>query len=152
MEKAIEQLEPITDEPTKKMLQSLVDKKRKFERLKKKVLSLQLTSFLCMIIFMVYFYKVIVLTSENSLSIVLSRFVDESFHLYFIVAIAGAYATALYFKKKEVKAETEYHALRCEVIRKSGELWPQPYHWKKRTSVFQMMKNEFDINLFYESK
>ena len=67
MEKAIEQLEPITDEPTK-MLQSLVDKKRKFENLKKKVLSLQLAAFVCMIIFMVYFYKVIVLTSDNSLS------------------------------------------------------------------------------------
>lgn len=152
LEKAIEHLDSATDEPTKKMLQGLVDKKRKYDRFKRKVLTLQLVSFVCMLAFMLYFYKWIVLTSDNSLSIVLSRFVDVSFHLYFIIAIAGTYATALYYKKKETKAETEFHTLRCEVIRKSGELWPQPYHWKKRISVYQMMKAEFDINLFYESK
>ncbi|AZB43368.1 DUF2663 family protein [Bacillus sp. FJAT-42376] len=152
MEKAIKGLDPVTDEPTKKMLQGLVEKKRKFDRLKQKVLTFQLAAFVCVLAFMLYFYKAVVLTSDNSLSKVLSQFVNESFHLYFLVAIAGIYATALYFKKKEEKAEAEFHTLRCEVIRKSGELWPQPYHWKKRTAVFQIMKSEFDINLFYESK
>ncbi|MTH52206.1 DUF2663 family protein [Bacillus mangrovi] len=152
MEETIKLLEPVTDEPTKRMLQGLVDKKRKFDDLKRKVLLLQLASFGLMIGFMVYFYNAVVLTSGNSLPAVLSRFVDESLHLYFLTAIAGAYATALFLKKKEEKAEKEFHTLRCEVIRKSGELWPQPYHWKKRIAVFQVMKSEFGINLFYESK
>jgi hypothetical protein len=77
---------------------------------------------------------------------------DGTYHILVVLLIVGGYATAQYYKKKEEKAETEYHNLRCEVIRKSTELWPQPIQWQKRHEVFSMMKNEFDINLFHESK
>lgn len=141
-----------TDEPTKKMLQGLVDKKRKFDRYKKKCLHFQLFTFFCVLLFMGYFYFAILRQGHEEFSTVFSAFLESSFHLFFIMSIAGGYATSLYFKKKEEKAEKEFHELRCEVIRKSPELWPKPFHWKKREMVFQLMKNEFGINLFYESK
>lgn len=63
-----------------------------------------------------------------------------------------AYCTSYYFKKKEEKSETDFHKLRCEIIQKSTDLWPQPDKWKARESVFHMMKHKYDINLYFESK
>ncbi|MCD7033335.1 YpbF family protein [Metabacillus sp. GX 13764] len=152
MEKEFSSLNESTDEPTKKMLQSLVDKKRKFDKYKKKCLYCQLFTFGTVLAFMGYFYFCILKQSNSDISAMISLFLQQSFHLFFVMSIIAGYATALYFKKKEEKAEKEFHALRCEVIRKSPELWPKPYYWKKREQVFLMMKKKFGINLFYESK
>ncbi|MRX71031.1 DUF2663 family protein [Bacillus lacus] len=153
MEQAIRELDQhTTDEPAKHMLQGLVEKKRKFDTLKKKCLQGQLFTFGFAICFMIYFYYFILQPNTVDFTVILSRFVQDPFHLFFVVGIAAGYATCVYYKKKEEKAEAEYHQLRCEVIKKSQELWPQPYFWKKRHEVYTMMKSEFGINLFFESK
>ena len=50
------------------------------------------------------------------------------------------------------KAEKEYQLLRCEIIQKSKLLWENESEWKNRHKVFEMMKNNFDINLYHENK
>ncbi len=55
----------------------------------------------------------------------------------------------LYTKRE--KAEKEYHALRSEIIDRSKDLWKED-SWKKRNEVYELMKKEWDINLYHVSK
>ena len=50
------------------------------------------------------------------------------------------------------KAEKEYQLLRCEIITKSKLLWEKESEWKNRHKVFEMMKKNYDINLYHENK
>lgn len=152
VESQIVMLNHQTDEPTKQMLQNLVDRKRKFDKFKQKCFFYQMFTFITLIGFMAYLYRFVVQPSGGNIGYVFSSFVNETLHTFLVLTIVGGYATSLYFKKKEDKAETEYHNLRCEIIKKSPALWPQPFHWQKRNEVFKVMKKEFDINLFHESK
>ncbi|MEW8986220.1 MAG: DUF2663 family protein, partial [Bacillus sp. (in: firmicutes)] len=56
------------------------------------------------------------------------------------------------FRNKRDKAEKEFHALRCEIIDKSKDLWRKEEAWSNRHLVFEMMKKNYDINLFHENK
>jgi hypothetical protein len=56
------------------------------------------------------------------------------------------------FREKKEKAEKEFHALRCEIIDKSKDLWKKEESWTSRHLVFEMMKKTFDINLYHENK
>ncbi|WP_226526615.1 YpbF family protein [Metabacillus niabensis] len=152
IEPSIQFLRNHTDEPTKQMLDHLVDRKRKFEKYKLKCFRTQFFTFVLIMGFIVYLYAFIIKPTGGQMDVVLHMIFDNEMHIFFILLIVAGYATAQYFKKKEDKAETEYHNLRCEVIRKSTELWPQPAQWQNRHEVFTMMKKEFDINLFHESK
>ncbi|APH04569.1 DUF2663 family protein [Bacillus weihaiensis] len=152
IEPFIQQLNYHTDLPTKKMLNNLVDRKRKFDGYKDKCFKAQLFTFTILIGFLVYLYVYIIQPSGGRIEFVISSIFDGELHLFIVLLIVAGYATAKYYKKKEDKAEKEFHALRCEVISKSSELWPQPTRWEKRHDVFAMMKNEYDINLFHESK
>jgi hypothetical protein len=152
METEIQLLKNHTDEPTKKMLQRLVEHKRKFEAYKRKCFNAQFITFVLLMGFIVYLYTFIIKPTGGQLDMFFHLMFDGTYHVLMVLLIAGGYATAQYYKKKEDKAETEFNNLRSEIIRKSPELWPQPTQWEKRHEVFSMMKNEFDINLFHESK
>lgn len=152
IETKIQLLKNHTDEPTKQMLDNLVERKRKFETYKNKCFRAQFFTFVLVMGFIVYLYAFIIKPTGGQIDVVLHALFDGEYHIFFILLIVGGYATAQYYKKKEDKAETEFQNLRCEVIRKSAELWPQPTQWQKRHEVYSMMKQEFDINLFHESK
>jgi hypothetical protein len=152
IETRIQLLNGHTDEPTKKMLHHLVERKNKLETYKNKCFRAQFITFILLMGFIVYLYAFIIKPTGGQLEVIFHTLFDGTYHILVVLLIVGGYATAQYYKKKEEKAETEYHNLRCEVIRKSTELWPQPIQWQKRHEVFSMMKNEFDINLFHESK
>ncbi|MED4400740.1 DUF2663 family protein [Metabacillus fastidiosus] len=140
------------DEPTKQVLQNLVNKKRKMEKYRQKRFSAQMFTFITSIIFILYIYFSIIKYSLGDIGFIISSILNDSLHIVVVLCIAAGYATALYFKKKEDKTENEFHSLRCEVVRKSTDYWPQPELWERRHEVLQMMKREFDINLFQESK
>ena len=149
---SIQLLKDHRDEPTKKMLHHLVERKRKYETYKSKCFKAQFLTFVLAMGFIVYLYAFIVKPTGGQLEMIFHYIFNGKYHILMVLLIVGGYGSAQYFKKKEEKAETEFHNLRCEVIRKSIELWPQPTHWKIRHEVFSLMKNEFDINLFHESK
>lgn len=148
----IQLLKDHTDEPTKKMLDNLVERKNKFELYKMKCFRAQFVTFVLLMGFIVYLYTFIIKPSGDQVGQIFHKIFDGPFHIFIVLSIVGGYATAQYFKKKEEKAETEFHNLRCELIRKSTELWQKPSQWQNRHEVFTMMKKEFDINLFHESK
>ncbi|WP_066047514.1 YpbF family protein [Robertmurraya korlensis] len=152
MESDILLLDDRTDQATKQMLQKVVDKKRKFDKLKlRHLLVMWTTIFLCFIYFY-FLYKLILAPYSYSFAAMFSVFVDHSANLYILVIVVGLYGFMNLLKEKREKAEKEYHALRCEIIDKSKDLWKKEEEWKNRHKVFEMMKKNFDINLYHESK
>ncbi|MGM7685155.1 YpbF family protein [Cytobacillus sp. Hm23] len=152
IEEKIKQLHTNTDQVTKQLLQHLVDRKRKFEFMKQRVKVLQYTLLFLCIIFFLYILFFIVQPFYYSTSKIMSIFLGDEIHLFVLLTIFSVYGTILYYKKKVDKTEKEFHDLRCEVIRKSIELWPQPIKWHERERVFDLMQTEYDINLYHESK
>lgn len=55
-------------------------------------------------------------------------------------------------RQKVDKLEEEFHALRCEIIDKSTDLWNTDEAWRNRHLVFRMMKEQYGINLYHENK
>lgn len=152
MESEILLLDERTDEATKKMLQKVVDKKRKFDKLKLRHLFVMWTTIFLSFFYFYYLYKVVMIPYSYSFAAMFSDFVDHTSNLYMLVIIVGLYGLMNLLREKREKAEKEYHALRCEIIDKSKDLWKKEDEWKNRHKVFEMMKKNFDINLYHESK
>ncbi|KEZ50752.1 hypothetical protein AZ46_0208875 [Metabacillus indicus LMG 22858] len=152
VEKQILELGGSTDQATREMLQSVLNKKRKYDRYKKNCFKWQMFTLFGGLVYFLYVYQFIVVPNGSNIGYMLGELVGSVLHFFVVLLLGSGYATARYYKKKEEKYEKEYHGLRTEIIRKSSELWPQPYHWKKRGEVYDMMKKHYDINLYFESK
>lgn len=152
METSILVLDDRTDKATKQMLQKVVERKRKFDAFKFRHLTvLWLTVFLAFS-YIYFLYKTIAVPYSYSFAAMFSAFVDQSFNLYAFVVIGGLFGLMNLLKQKKDKAEKEFHALRCEIIDKSKDLWKPKDAWKNRHLVFEMMKKNYDINLYHENK
>ncbi|MGG1347840.1 YpbF family protein [Bacillus subtilis] len=147
MESLWNQLDQFTDAPTKQMLQALVKRKHKFENYATQCRRWRWASLICLGLLCV-----MIMIKSPEPQLILQEILSHTFYLFWMLATAFAYCTSYYFKKKEEKSETDFHKLRCEIIQKSTDLWPQPDKWKARESVFHMMKHKYDINLYFESK
>ncbi len=138
------------DEVTKQMLRGVVEKKEKWERLKTRVRALQIITFFGFAAFFAYAVFYIVFPSETIASVI-TAFLRKVEHLYILLLLFTSYWGILFYKKKCDKAEQEFHALRCEIIQKSADLWKDEHAWKERYQLFEMMKAKYDINLYYEN-
>lgn len=152
MEPAIILLDDKTDQAAKQMLQNVVVRKKKFEALKKKHLHSLWATMIIAALFLIYLYLYIVVPYSYSFFKMFSIFVDDFRHYLFLAAAAGIYGYMMVVKKKMDKAEKEFQLLRCEIINKSKQLWEKEEEWKSRHKVFDMMKKNFDINLYHENK
>ena len=145
-------LDDKTDQATKKMLNNLIDRKRKFDRFKSRhLLSVWVTIGLISVYFY-YLYVTVMKPYSYSFAEIFSVYVQNSANLYFLVLTVGTYGLMILLKEKREKAEKEYHALRCEIVDRSKDLWKKEEEWKNRHLVFEMMKKTFDINLYHENK
>ncbi|HWO95723.1 MAG TPA: DUF2663 family protein [Bacillus sp. (in: firmicutes)] len=152
MDSQIRQLNELTDEVAKHMLQSVIDKKRKLDQINEKEkkirwLLLGCLALICLYIFL-SFQQLAFITYHSVLSFLLS----SVSHLVMILVIFSLYYYLLQVRKKSEKTEKEFHDLRCEVIQKSPDLWGDAEKWEARQHVFSMMKEEYDVNLYYENK
>ncbi|MCR2820264.1 YpbF family protein [Lederbergia panacisoli] len=140
-----------TDQTTKQMLQNLINKRIKYNRYKN--IHFLLLSFAFLFGFFVFslFYKATIETSTNSVLDTFSILVKRNHFLtLFFIAFTLFGSVKVIFEKKE-KSEKEYHALRCEIIEKSKDLWKGD-KWNQRHRVFEQMKKKYDINLYHQSK
>jgi hypothetical protein len=151
MEPEIQRLDKHTDEATKKTLQLLVSKKRKFDQFKKREWHWRLSTFLTLGLFLAYIYYYIFL-SGTSYEEMFAYFFDRTVHFYVVMFIGCQLGMIKFLLYKKDKAEKEYHDLRKEMVKRSDDYWAQPEEWKQRHQVFEMMKKEFDINLYHETK
>ncbi|WP_453995356.1 YpbF family protein [Bacillus nitroreducens] len=152
IEKQIRELNEYTDEVTKQMLQHSVEKKRKYETLKARSYYMKLVALFLLAIFLVYVYRTLILPYSYSTELMIRIFLDESIYFIFVFIIGGLYGGIRYVDKKKDEAEDKYHAIRREIVDKSKDLWKEPEQWRERQHVFEMMKKEFDVNLYHESK
>ncbi|MGA9225698.1 MAG: YpbF family protein [Mesobacillus sp.] len=152
MEPEIMNLDDRTDHATKKMLNNLIDRKRKFDRYKSRhLLSVWITIGLITVYFY-YLYVTVMKPYSYSFAEIFSVYVQNSANLYFLVLTVGTYGLMILLKEKREKAEKEYHALRCEIVDRSKDLWKKEEEWKNRHVVFEIMKKTYDINLYHENK
>ena len=152
MEQPILMLDHRTDPATKQMLENVVKRKRKFEDFKFNhnlsiILTLGLTTG-----FLFYIYKTAVSNYSYSFLEMFSAFLHKNINLWFLVTTIGMYGLMNFLKTKREKAEKEYHALRCEIVDRSKDFWKKEEEWKTRHTVFEMMKEKYDINLYHENK
>jgi hypothetical protein len=151
VEDAIKNLESWTDEATKEMLQNVVKRKRKFDKYEKRHLIVVWLTVFGFIIYGIYLYITVYQPNSYSAAEMFNAFVSNSYNGYYLFALFGLFGYMNVLKKLLDKYEKEYHALRCEIIDKSADLW-KGEGWEKRHLVFEMMKNKYDINLYHENK
>jgi hypothetical protein len=152
MEQKILMLDEKTDPATKQMLLNVVKKKKKFESYKfahnlSIVLTLVITAW-----FLMYFYHLIKIHYSNSLLDIFSIYLSQDKNIMFVLTLMGMYLGMNVLRKQREKFEKEFHGLRCEIVDRSKDLWKKEEEWKNRHVVFEMMKKEYDINLFHEHK
>ncbi|GER66051.1 hypothetical protein BpJC7_06170 [Weizmannia acidilactici] len=149
MEPSISGLGHGTDEATKQMLTNVVKRKKKYERYRKRHLAVLWTS-----VFYTFGWAYVVYRSfgdSGSMFATFSGIAASPFQMFLLLCAAALWGMSkIWFDKRE-KAEKEFHALRCEIIDKSKDLW-KGESWKERHKVFEMMQKEFDINLYHENK
>ncbi|MED3725163.1 DUF2663 family protein [Priestia filamentosa] len=152
MDKEIQALDHRTDEATKFVLQSVVKRKRKFDTLTKKEKKLQGLLLLLAVGIMGYTWFSLQTLEQLTFQSVLTHMLERSIYFMFILVMGSLFFYLKYVHEKCEKAEKEFHELRCEIIQKAGEYWPQPTRWEARQAVFAMMMKKFDVNLYHEHK
>ncbi|MGG1691574.1 YpbF family protein [Bacillus ginsengihumi] len=151
MEPSIVNLNEQTDEATKQMLQHVVDRKYKFERLKKKHQLILWTSILYTFLWSFCLFYFFVRPYSYTLFELFEVVFNHQLYIFSLLLIVCLWGMSkILFDKKE-KAEKEFQDLRCEIIDRSKDLW-KGEAWKKRHEIFEMMKTQYDINLYHESK
>jgi len=146
------QLLEYTDQATKQMLENVRKRKKKFDNAKMwHYLSVYATLFFAFI-FIIYFNLTIVKQYSYSFLSMLSASLNDAVAVFLIgISVIGFGAMNLLKQQKE-KKEKEYQELRCEIVDRSKDLWKKEEEWKNRHIVFEIMKKQYDINLYHEKK
>jgi len=152
MESSIINLDERTDQATRKVLQKVVERKQRYEQLKSRHLIVMWSTILISFFYFIYLYYYLFQPYSYSFSAIFSSYVNQSSNLYMLIFIIGLYGFMNLIRGKRDKAEKEFHALRCEIIDKSKDLWKKEDEWKNRHIVFELMKKLYDINLYHENK
>jgi len=152
MESSIIMLDGRTDQATRKMLQKVVERKQKYDLLKFRHLIIMWSTILSSFSYFIFLYYDLFQPYSYSFAAVFSSYVNQSSNFYILILLIGLFGFMNLLREKRDKAEKEFHALRCEIIDKSKDLWKKEDEWKNRHLVFEMMKENFDINLFHENK
>jgi hypothetical protein len=152
MESPIMMLDERTDQATRKMLQKVVERKQKFDKLEFQHLCIMWSTILVSFGYFLYLYLTIFKPYSYSFATVFSVYINNFIHLIMLMVVIGLFGLMNVYRQKRDKAEKEFHLLRCEIIDKSKDLWRKEEEWKNRHIVFEMMKKNFDINLYHENK
>jgi hypothetical protein len=152
MEAHIQDLDEHTDEATKIMLVNVVKRKRKFDHYKSRHFLFIYFTLGLIAILGVYIYKKIIVLYAHSFTAMYLHFFENKLIIFCFLVLAFTYGGMLHYKKKMDKAEKEFHALRCEIVDRSKDLWKNETAWKNRHLLFNKLKEQYDINLFHENK
>ncbi|ODA15177.1 MULTISPECIES: YpbF family protein [Geobacillus] len=136
------------DEVAKEMLMAVIEKKKKWERLEKRTLLLQAAAFSGLAVFLLYLLAKA--AAFGTWGERIAWFFAAPAHVLILLLLSTVYWAAVYYKGKSEKAEDDFHALRCEIIQKSIDLWQDQEQWNGRHRLFEWMKREYGINLYYE--
>lgn len=128
MEPTIILLDEKTDQATKQMLQNVVDRKKKFEALKKKHLQSLWATMIVAAFFMIYLYFYIVVPYSYSFFSMFSVFVDHFSHFLFLAAAIGLYGYMVLIKKSLIRLKRSFNCYAVKSLIKASS------YGKKRKS------------------
>jgi hypothetical protein len=141
-----------TDEATKEMLENVRKRKRKFDNAKKLHNYFIMATLMAAFIFLNYFYFYIAKQNSYSFFSIFSASINDMVNMLLLGLTILMYGTMNILKQQREKKEKEYHDLRCEIVDRSKDLWKKEGYWENRHLVFEMMKKNYDINLYHEKK
>jgi adenylate kinase len=82
----------------------------------------------------------------------LSAVLNDTAAVYLLAFTIVGFGAMNLLKQQKEKKEKEYQELRCEIVDRSKDLWKKEEEWKNRHIVFEIMKKQYDINLYHEKK
>ena len=150
MNPPLNELENNLDHVTKQIILNLIDKKMKYLKYKKVHFILLLISITFSFVTFYYFYHSAVNQSFSMLDflMILSR---QKYFMILLFIGFSLFGSVKIFSEKMASSEKEFHDLRCEIIDKSGDLWPGE-QWDIRHNIFALLKSKYNINLYHQSK
>lgn len=80
----------------------------------------------------------------------IKEIVSSNLNFNLFIVILFLYGGHNIYSKKFKKSESEFHSLRCEVIRRGEEIWPGE-QWNNRHETFQELDDVYGINLYHEN-
>lgn len=140
------------DGTTKKVLLKIIEKKKKYDKLKNRHLFIMWFTIFASFCYFIWLYKHIAIPYSHSFAVMFSVYVEESANLYLLFLLIGAFGYMNVMRQKRDKAEKEYHDLRCEFIDKSKDLFGNSETWNVRHEIYNTIKESYDINLFHQAK
>jgi exonuclease III len=141
-----------TDDATKQMLENVRKRKEKFDNYKRwHYLSIYVT-LLFAFLFFSSFYITIAKQYSYSFFAMFSAAVNDLRIMSLLGATVILYGAMNILRQQKDKKEKEYQELRCEIVNRSKDLWKKEEHWKNRHIDFDVMKKNYDINLYHEKK
>lgn len=138
-------------EDAKMLLDELLQRKRKWDRLKSDLLFAHAASAISFGFFGLVFYQRIIRHAGGQVLDMLSRFSDQPIVLLLLIVTGACLALARSIANKTEEAKEKYEALRKETIDKFKSDWQKNLKSEARDVISKHMYNEHDINLTYKS-
>ncbi|HHY71651.1 MAG TPA: DUF2663 family protein [Bacillus bacterium] len=139
------------DEVGQVIIKDLLQLKRKFDKKEAELRFYKLAFLVIVAFFIGYLLFFIVMPYRFHYGMMISLLVNNVYHYLFIAVIVTIHSRLKFVEKKADMAEKDFNTLRCEVIQRSEELWPDGEKRKQRHHFFIEMKEKYNINLYYES-
>ncbi|GAE25685.1 hypothetical protein JCM9140_1692 [Halalkalibacter wakoensis JCM 9140] len=134
----------------KVMLEELISRKEKLEKMEKAKMLWSLFAMGCVAVFLLFGTTVL---SNQQLSFqtnLLSAMVSHPLILVLMLLLSIGFIQLHFFGKKAKKAEKEFDQLREELIDRNTEFWDNDTDWKAREALYSYVKKEHDINLYHK--
>ncbi|MEW9698369.1 DUF2663 family protein [Paenibacillus sp. SI8] len=136
---------------TQKLLEDLIDRKEKWDRLKKSQLFyLMAAAGLCLLFARTFYLNMMLGSGGNTIAMLDILLSNKSVLFTFIASVA-----AIIYVRNEVnkveKAKKKYESLREEAIDKLDSSWLRNVKSETREHVSAYMKVKHDINIVYKS-
>lgn len=141
-----------TDPATKQMLENLRKRKEKFDFAQRNHYFSIYGTTIFAFIFISYFYFAIAKYYSYSFFALFSASINNHKAIVLFAITIICYGAMNLLRQQKEKKEKEYQELRAEIVDRSKDLWKREEEWRNRHIVFEMMKKNYDINLYHEKK
>ncbi|WP_017755617.1 DUF2663 family protein [Calidifontibacillus oryziterrae] len=142
---------PNMDEVGKIMINDLQKLKLKLTKKERELKIFNLLYIASATLLLAYITIFTIVPNWNQYNLLISQLINNVNHYFLILIVVTTHFRINALKQKSEKAEQEYHSLRCEMIQRAEELWPEGERWQNRHIFFQEMREKYDINLYYEN-
>ncbi|MBY0060480.1 DUF2663 family protein [Priestia aryabhattai] len=141
-----------SDETLQYILASVIKRKEIVNKLKAKEKKWKILFLASVTTVISYFFFIFQSGFFTTFSEFFSFLLGNMGHLMFLLLTVSLYFYTVQLQKKGEKAEKTFQDLRCEIIKRSKELWATPETWEHRKETFRWMQSTYGINLYHENK